>query len=373
MATLLSSAPNYRGAGIHQYSKALLAFLPRHAPAFDFHAFLMDRAFSAPGVTCHRATKLTESPTQRILWEQVQVARLTRQLGLDLLHGFAYALPVAVAIPTVVTVHDLTFLRFPHAFPRSKQQYLSRMTSFSCRRARVVIADSHATARDLTSLLGIPDEKIQVIYPGADARYRPLPRAEVEAWRKRKSLPEQFILMVGTLEPRKNHLGLIEAYARYRTLARHPLPLFIGGGKGWHYQQIFVRVQALGLEKDVHFLGFVPWEDLPWLYNAATLFVYPSYYEGFGLPVVEAMRSGLPVITSTASSLPEVAGQAALTIDPDDPDALAQAIWRVTESEPERLDAMRAQGLAQARRFQWQETARQTARVYARILNLPHV
>ena len=319
MATLLSTAPNYRGAGIHQYSKALLTHLPRQAPEYDYHAFLMDKAYTPSGMTVHRASRFSDSPAQRILWEQTQVAWLTRMLGIDLLHGFAYALPVAMTIPTVVTVHDLTFIRFPDAFPRSKQQYLARMTAYSCRRARVVIADSQATADDVHALLQVPAEKIEVIYPGVDERYRPLPGDEVDAYRQQKGWPERFLLMVGTLEPRKNHLGLIEAYAIYRTQARNPLPLLIGGGKGWHYQQIFERVQALGLEDHVHFLGFVSWDDLPWLYNAATLFVYPSRYEGFGLPVAEAMRCGLPVITSTASSLPEVAGDAAMTIDPDDP------------------------------------------------------
>ncbi len=372
MATLLSSSPDYRGAGIHQYSQALLVHLPQQAPQFAYHAFLMDRAFTAAGVTLHRATRLSAHPPQRILWEQVQVARLARRLGLSLIHGFAYALPMVLAIPAVVTVHDLTFIRFPQAFPKSKQQYLARMTARSCRQARAVIADSQATARDLTSLLGVPVSKIQVIHPGVDARYRPLPPAEVEAWRRRQGWPRRFLLMVGTLEPRKNHLGLIEAYAIYRAQARRPLPLLIGGGKGWHYQQIFERVQTLGLEDSVHFLGFVPWDALPWLYNAATLFVYPSRYEGFGLPVAEAMRCGTPVITSTASSLPEVAGDAALTIDPDDPDALARALVQVTETEPERLARMRDQGLAWSQRFRWEATARQTARVYARVLNLPH-
>ena len=369
MATLLSTAPNYRGAGIHQYSQALLTFLPQQAPHFHYHAFLMDRGFAPAGLTPHYPARLSAKPWQRILWEQLQVARLARKLELALLHGFAYALPLAAPMPKVVTVHDLTFLRFPQAFPRTRRHYLARMTALSCRRARVVIADSKATAHDLQALLQVPAEKIVVVYPGVDPRYRPLPDRAVEAYRAKKQWPDRFILMVGTLEPRKNHLGLIEAYAIYRGLAQRPLPLVIGGGKGWHYRQIFQRVQALGLEQHVHFLGFVPWEDLPWLYNAATLFVYPSRYEGFGLPVAEAMRCGVPVITSNASSLPEVACHAAITIDPNEPEALARAMWTVTEKEPERLAAMREQGFHHAQQFQWERAAAQTARVYARALH----
>ncbi len=368
LATLLSTAPNYRGAGIHQYSSRLLAHLPQQAPQYDYHAFVMDRAYSPPaGVSVQRPAWLPANPPGRILWEQTGAAWASRKL--DLLHGFAYALPLASRTPAVVTVHDLTFILFPQAFPKSKQRYLSAITARSCRRARIVIADSQATARDLQRHIDIPAAKIRVIYTGVDERYQPLPAEQVEAYRRQKGWPQRFMLMVGTLEPRKNHLTLIEAYARYRRSARRPLPLLIGGGKGWHFQQIFRRVQALGLENAVHFLGFVPWEDLPWLYNAAMLFVYPSRYEGFGLPVAEAMRCGLPVITSDVSSLPEVAGAAALTLSPDDPDALAAAMLHLLEEAPERLETMRALGLTQAARFTWERTAAQTADVYTRVLN----
>ena len=371
MATLLSTAPNYRGAGIHQYSKALLAHLPQQAPDFDFQAFVMDRAYAPPaGVRALCPRRLPASPPARILWEQTRVARASRML--HLLHGFAYALPLASRTPAVVTVHDLTFIRFPQAFPRSKQRYLAGMTAKSCQRAQAVIADSQATANDLQCLLSVPAQKIHVIYTGVDERYHPLPPAQVQTRRQQEGWPQRFMLMVGTLEPRKNHLGLIEAYARYRARARHPLPLLIGGGKGWHFDQIFQRVQALNLEKHIHFLGFVPWETLPWLYNAATLFVYPSLYEGFGLPVAEAMRCGTPVITSNLSSLPEVAGDAGLTVDPRDAEALAAAMLHLLEQEPERLTTMRAAGLTQAAHFTWQKTAAQTLDIYRNILNPTH-
>ncbi len=373
LATLLSTAANYRGAGIHQYSQALLAHLPKQAPGFQFHALVMDQAYQAPpGVRLHRARWAPAHPLGRILWEQTRAAWLVHRARLDLLHGLAYALPRALTTKGVVTVHDLTFLHFPHAFPRFRQRYLAAMTASSCRRAQAILADSQATAHDLQRLLGIPAAKIHVVYPGVDPRYRPLPADQVASYRQRQGWPPAFLLTIGTLEPRKNHLALIEAYAHYRAQARNPLPLLIGGGKGWFYEQIFHRVQALHLEKEVHFLGFVPWEALPWLYNAATLFIYPSLYEGFGLPVAEAMACGLPVITSTISSLPEVAGDAAITVDPHQPRALAQAILQLTEQDPEQRLALREQGLRQAQRFQWPRTARETAQVYARVLDTPY-
>jgi len=367
MATLLSSASNYRGAGIHQYSANLLQYLPRQAPQFQYHAFVMDRAYNAPaGMQLTRPRWLSPSPGQRILWEQTQVGKSARQL--DLLHGLAYALPIWGNTPSIVTVHDLTFMLFPQAFPSYRRRYLTWMTRNSCQRARAVITDSAATAQDVQRLLAVPEEKIHVVYTGIDERFRPLPREEVEAYRRQRGWPQQFILMLGTLEPRKNHILLIQAYQRYLHQARTPLPLLIGGGEGWQFQQIFQSVDAAGLEKDVKFLGFVPWEDMPWLYNAATLFIYPSRYEGFGLPVAEAMRCGTPVITSNVSSLPEVAGNAALTIDPNDPETLAAAMLLLLEKEPERQQIMREAGLIQAAKFSWQNTASQTAQVYARVL-----
>ena len=367
MATLLSTAPTYRSAGIHQYSIRLLEHLPRQEARFEYRAFVMDRDYAPPaGVSVQRPKRLAVTPSRRILWEQTKVAAASWRL--DLMHGFAYALPVLTRTPAVVTVHDLTFIRFPQAFPASKQRYLAAMTARSCRQARAIIADSQATATDLQNLLGAPAAKIHVIYPGVDERYRPLPPEQVELRRLQYGWPQRFILMLGTLEPRKNHLGLLEAYARYRRAARQPLPLLIGGGKGWHFQQISRRVQALGLEDVVHFLGFVPWEALPWLYNAATLFVYPSRYEGFGLPVAEAMRCGTPVITSNVSSLPEVAGAAALTLNPDDADALADALVRLLQGSPQQLRMMRSRGMVQAARFSWAQTALQTTHVYNRVL-----
>jgi len=174
MATLLSTAPNCRGAGIHQYSANLLSQLPLQAPQYDYRAFVMDQNYDPPPhVALHRPTWLPPSPSGRILWEQTRVAWECR--GLNLLHGLAYALPVAARVPSVVTVHDLTFILFADAFPKSKQRYLSRITAHSCRRASMVIADSQATAHDLQQLLDVPADKIQVIYTGVDERYQPLP------------------------------------------------------------------------------------------------------------------------------------------------------------------------------------------------------
>lgn len=372
IATLLAGSQTYRSAGIHTYCRQLLTHLPAVEPEARFHIY-GGRACDNAGehVQQYGAPFSLQRPPLRILWEQFALPVLVARRAPDLLHGFAYALPRLSGRPGVVTVHDLSFLRFPEAFPASQRLYLRWMTAASCRRAKRVIAVSQATAADLNVLLGVSPAKIAVIYNGVDARFRPYPLAAVEEMRQRQGWPTSFILMLGTLEPRKNHLVLLQAYARYRHLAAHPLPLLIGGGKGWFYEIIFAQVETLDLAAHVHFLDFVPAEHLPWLYNAADLFVYPSRYEGFGLPVAEAMACGLPTITTTASSLPEVAGEAALTLDPDDSEALAHSMHAVLQ-HPDRRAAMREAGLAQARRFRWPDTATATARVYASVLESSH-
>ncbi len=368
IATLLSTVQTYRGAGIHIYSHQLLHHLPQQDRSLQYLAFTGDKDFVAPtGMVLHESTFPIRHPYGRILWEQTIVPLTMRGQHVDLAHGLAYAIPRIFSIPSVVTVHDLSFLHYPQIFRPTNRLYLSRITALSCKRARRVIAVSQATKADLQRLLHIPATKIDVIYNGVDSMYRHLSSEEVATYRKQKGWPKRFILTLGTLEPRKNHVALFEAYAQYRQLSRHPLPLLVGGGKGWHYGTIFKRVDELNLQSHVHFLGFVPAEALPWLYNAASLFVYPSLYEGFGLPVAEAMACGTPAITSTASSLPEVAGKAALVIDPDDTDALASAMMNVLENDDQSLE-MRNMGFLQSRRFSWDTTASDTAALYRRVM-----
>jgi glycosyltransferase involved in cell wall biosynthesis len=210
----------------------------------------------------------------------------------------------------------------------------------------------------------MPATKVEVVYNGVDPSFRPLPADEVGAFRRERGLPDRFILFVGTLEPRKNVARLVEAYARLPE--RRPA-LVLVGGKGWLYDEIFGRVEALNLSREIHCAGYVPADDLPWWYNAAELFVYPSLYEGFGLPPLEAMACGTPVVTSTASSLPEVVGSAGLMVDPTEIEELTTAMERMLKDRDMRQQ-MRAAGLAQAQRFSWVETARRTVETYRRAL-----
>ena len=262
--------------------------------------------------------------------------------------------------PAVVTIHDLSFIRFRHLFRPANRLYLTVMTRLSARRARRFIAVSAHTASESERLLRIPKERIDVVYHGVDPAFRPLPTEQVEVFRQRAKLPQRFVLCVGTLEPRKNHIRLVEAYAR---IQHRDTKLVLVGGKGWLYDELFARVEALGMSGNVIFAGYVANKDLPLWYSAATTFAYPSLYEGFGMPVLEAQACGTPVLTSTASSLPEAAGDGALMVDANDVDAIAAGLSRMLSEETLRRE-LRERGLAHASQFTWEQTARETASVY---------
>jgi glycosyltransferase involved in cell wall biosynthesis len=379
-AHLLSLTQNYRGAGINGHIYQLLSHLPATGAPFDYIAYLYDRAFHPPvglpadaagRMTVRRSHWDTRNPWRRIAWEQTRLAAESRRL--DLLHGLAYAAPLAAACPTVVTVHDLSFLRFPSAFRRFNRVYLSWMTRAATRRAARVIAVSESTRQDVIRLCGVPAERVIVIPNGVSPEFCPADAADVAVFRRQKGLPDRYILFLGTLEPRKNLVRLVDAYAQWRDAAPagcRAIKLVVAGGKGWFYEQVFARVQALGLTDMVLFPGFVPAGELPWWYRGAALFVYPSLFEGFGLPVIEAMACGTPAITSTASSLPEVAGDAALLVDPDDTAGLAAAIGQVLE-DPATAARLAAAGPVQAAQFSWPRTAQETVALYQSVLRGP--
>ena len=278
--------------------------------------------------------------------------------------------PVRRAKP-LVTVHDLSFIRYPRCADANLRAYLNKVVPRSVHRADLVLADSQSTKNDLVELLEVEPAKIEVVYPGVEERFRPMvDQARFEQVRRRYSLPSQCILGLGTLQPRKNFTRLIEAFADLRSFdvaqdrfAICDLHLVIAGGKGWLYEEIFATVKRLGLEEKVVFPGFVADEDLPALYNLADLFVFPSLYEGFGIPPLDALACGTPVITSNASSLPEVVGEAGLMVEATDVKALAGAMKRAIEDDALR-EEMIAKGMKQAKRFTWKKAAAKLLSLY---------
>ena len=365
-AHLLSLTATYRGAGINGYIYQLLRHLPDADATLAYTAYLYDRGFEpGAGLTVQRSNWDTRGPWRRIAWEQTRLAAATH--GLDLLHGLAYATPLAATCRTIVSVHDLSFMRFPDAFRRANRLYLNLFTKLSARRAARVITGSESTRQDVIALCGVPADRVVTVPDGVTTAFCPADPREVAEFRQRKGLPKRFILFLGTLEPRKNVVRLLDAYAAWRRTSREPVVLVIAGGKGWFYETIFARAAELGLGDTVIFPGFVPGDELPWWYRAAELFVYPSLFEGFGLPVLEAMACGTPTITSRASSLPEVAGNAALLVDPEDTSELTAAIARVLSDHVFAAE-LRVAGPRQAACFSWARTAAETAQVYRQVL-----
>ena len=363
-AHLLAAESGYRRAGIHGYIYQLLDHLPAADSSYRYTVFVGDGAPPAHAeFTVQRSHWHTAQPTRRILWEQL--AQPFQLHDLDLVHELAFVAPLIMPRPFVVTVYDLTFIRYPERLSRSRRLYLRALTKLSCERARRVIAISQSTADDLVNLLGIPREKIDLAIPGVDPRFHPLPRAEIEAWRTRKGLPDRFLLFVGTLEPRKNLPMLLRAYAALPDSDR--IPLILAGGKGWMTDEIDQVIEQFQLASTVHCVGFVPDEDLVWWYNAADALVFPSVFEGWGMPVSEAMACSKPVLISDISSLPEAAGDTGMRLPPDDIAAWTAGLSRCIHDENWRVEQGQ-RGMERAKTFTWNNTAVQTIKSYYRAL-----
>lgn len=285
---------------------------------------------------------------------------------LDLFHAPDFVLPpVKPKTRTLVTIHDLSFVRLPEMTMPGMSDHLNKWAPHSVNRANHVIAVSEATRQDLIELYQTPPEKITVLYHGVSPEFRPIDEAsKLGAIRQKYQLGTQpYILSLGTIQPRKNYRRLIQAFARIKL----DVSLVIAGGKGWSYETIYNEAQKQGLAERVYFPGFVGEADLPALYSAASLFVYPSLYEGFGLPILEAMACGTPVIAARQSSLPEVVGNDGLLVDPYDVEALAAALTQLLE-DPRLCQRLSQAGQARAAQFTWSDTATRLINLYEKIL-----
>ena len=364
-AQLASKAASYRNAGISNYIYKLLSHLPQ-AGGLRYAIFLNNAALAAKlKLPVYASRWATANPLARIWWEQSVLPLELRRHQAQLLHAPAFVGPLLSTCPQVVTVHDLSFIRHPELFPRGRRFYLHWMTRLTCQRAKAVIAVSHFTAQEVTRLLSVPAEQVHTIYHGVESRFRPLPEERVARFRKQKDLPDRFILHLGTLEPRKNLVTLMRAFAQLNEPETH---LILAGGKGWFYEEIFAEVERLGLQKRVHFPGYIPAEELALWYNAAWIFAYVSLYEGFGLPILEALACGRPVLAGNSSSLPEAAGAGALLVSPTDEAEIAAGLQRLSHEIPLR-EQLRHAGQEHAASFSWSRTGEKTAALYRQLLN----
>lgn len=285
----------------------------------------------------------------------------------DLFHSPDFVLPPLRRGKKILTIHDLSFYRYPQGAEPSLLWYLKGAVPRSVTRADFIFADSQCTKKDLVEILNVPQEKVAVIYPGVDARFRPDDDHRYQTiLRAKYGLESPFILSVGTIEPRKNYPRLIQAFQLLRAEYKIPHQLIIVGGRGWLFHDIYQEVERLGIGDSVRFLGYVPEEDLRALYRGAEVFAFPSHYEGFGLPPLEAMACGVPTVVSNTSSLPEVVGDAALMVSPDDIKGLAEALYRLLSDDALRAE-LRKEGLEQAQKFSWEKTGEDVLAHYRRI------
>ena len=360
-----------QGAGIGRYTRGLVNALAESDRANEYILFSAGRDQTGRGWPPNFS--LRSLPLQdrhlALIWQRLRLPLPVELVTghMDILHSPDFVLPPVWRAHTVLTVHDLSFMRYPACSSIHLLAYLMDAVPRSVRRAEVILADSESTRQDLIELLHVPGERLFVVYPGVEARFASgVAESAIEATLGRYGARRPYILGLGTLQPRKNFCRLIRAFDLLRRQHHVPHNLVIGGGKGWLYEEIYATVRELGLQKAVLLPGFVADEDLPALYSAADLFAFPSLYEGFGLPVLEAMGCGTPVVTSSVSSLPEVAGDAALLIPPEDVEALADALWRLINDSALRND-LRSRGFQQVSRFTWKRAAESLLDIYTRI------
>jgi glycosyltransferase involved in cell wall biosynthesis len=368
-ALLLSVDPGYRAAGIHRYIVSLLtalaetdgasvvAFVPRPWPGDAL----------PQNIDLWRAPASAARPTTRILWEQASLPSALVRSRAQVYHGAAYSMPAAARCPSVVTIHDLSPFRHAASLPRWKGFYLRAATRHAARGADALIAVSQFTADEIVEVLGVPPQRIHVIPNGVDDRFGDVPQRDIAAARARLGLPDTFVLTLGTLQPRKNLRTLLEAYAAMRRARADTPDLVIVGGAGWGDVDVRAAVDGLSIGAHVHVLGYVNDEDLPPLYAAATVFAYPSRYEGFGLPVLEAMACGTPAVVATGSSLTEVVGANAPTAAPLDVHEWATALTDLLD-DAARRDALGRDGRARAAGYTWARAAKATTSVYRHVL-----
>jgi len=371
----LSTSVVQRGkTGVAQHLFAVLRALLARPGEFHFVLFVLEEdlplfEFAKKAAAIVPVSERFRAPVKNILWHQTQLPRLCRAQELDVLHVPSYRRMLwPKPCPLVATIHDLAPFRVAKKYDPARMFYGRVVARMLSRRQDAIIAVSDNTARDVTSFFGVPPERITVIHNGVDhERFVPGDREKAKAEAARRyELQKPFFLYVARLEhPGKNHVPLISAFEEFKAATHSDWQLAFGGSD-WHGAEVIhAAIERSPFRSDIRCLGFVPDTQLPELYRAADVFVYPSLYEGFGMPPIEAMACGCPVISSTRGSLGEVVGGAAATIEPNDIHSMARELYILATDSGAR-NRLRAAGMAQAQKFDWNRNAAETLRVYER-------
>jgi len=357
-----------RFSGVVRYTDELVrALAPRLGT--DLTVFVTQAEDNLDGLPVHRVRAPFPTPNEyaRTFWEQSLVPIAAHRRRIELYHSPNYILPIGLRCPSVVTIHDLAFLD-PTVHRLRSQLYLRTMTALAVRQATRVICVSNHTRDQVVLRFPHASEKTRVIGEGVNPSFRPQPPEVVERFRSLVGLFDPYVLFVGTVEPRKNLDRLIRAFEVAVKESGAPHHLVIAGGWGWKAKPVLEAFERSSLRERIHFLGYLSEDLLPAAYSGADVFAYPSLYEGFGLPPLEAMTCGTPVLTSTGSALAEVVGDAAVSVDPLDETALARELASLLTS-PARRRQLAARGLKRAACFRWENVAEQTLAVYREALS----
>ncbi|MCX7918626.1 MAG: glycosyltransferase family 4 protein [bacterium] len=350
--------------GIGVYLKHLL---DEYAQMTEEHTYYLlssrNICYTAPA-NLARFNRIEQYGLPGNIWLQLQVPKLLKRLGIDIFHSPFGVIPFRCPCASVITVHDLTFHFYPKLTDIKNRLLLPRLIPKSLNRATAIIVDSKAIKNELVELYKIRENQIEVIHLAPSSFSRLIPKETARKYlAERYGIQSRFILFVGTLEPRKNIEVLLKTYHQLPTELREKYQLVLVGKKGWQYQSIFKLIDELNLQNQIIFMNYVSEEDLPFFYNAAAVFVYPSLYEGFGLPLVDALACGTPIITSKISSMPEVVSYAGILIDPKNESELIKALSRLL-TDQELANHLSEKALSRAHHFSWQDTARKTFEVY---------
>jgi len=355
---------HYRVGGISRYITALIGALEELQPAHDFT--LVQSRKARGRLSTRLGTAKVWTPPHHP-WERAALSVELARRRFDLLHSPDFIAPLRGGKRHVITVHDLSFIHYPEYITAESRHYYNGQIAASLRRADHILADSEATKRDLMDILAVPADKITVHMLGVDERFMPLDKACTQPALRSLGLPDAYFLFVGTLEPRKNLVGLAQAYRELKLDFPDAPKLVIAGRPGWHYEQLMTDLGAVGINDDLIIKQEVADSQLPALYNEALALLTPSFYEGFGLTALEAMACGTMPIVSRVASLPEIVGDVGLLIDPQDIGSIAEALARVLTDSHWRGRQEQA-ALQRAAEFRWNDTARIALDCYDRAL-----
>lgn len=357
-----------RFSGVGFYVLELVRALARLSDDHVYHLLVHgESAIEGAGLDArfrvHHTPFSQESHPLGDLWEEWALPRLAHRLGADVIHGPAFLIPLRpTRIPKVVTIHDLVAFSHPETIPWKYASYMRWLIRSAIRTARRVITVSESVKQDIVQLLGTDPECIVPIHHGVSERFHPEPADRVEAVRRRHGIERPYLLFVGNLEPRKNLPTLVKAFRMVRAQAPGPLDLVVAGQVAWKSGPLLEALGTDDLREFIRLLGYVSSDDLPALYSGARAFVFPTLWEGFGLPVLEAMACGVPVVASRVASIQEIAGDAAILVDPSEPASIAAGIRE--SLDPVSREAWIARGLACVERYPWRATAMRTLEVY---------